>query len=74
MKCPECVKENTTSYVYPGMTSRTWPYYDEEGKMHNHDYNHSCTYYSCSNKHEWRQTYYCSCWCGWTNEPEKDNK
>lgn len=30
------------------------PFYDEEGRFHNHDPNSATAYYSCTNGHCWR--------------------
>jgi len=57
MKCPECVRENKKSKVYPGMMTRTAiyypPYYDEYGKIHDPDRNITTVSYSCSRGHKW---------------------
>ncbi len=57
MKCPKCLEENTTSRIYMEMggtvTCMGWmPYYDEEGRHHNHDPNSSTTGGTCSNGHQ----------------------
>jgi len=44
------------------------PFYDEEGKYHDHDPNSSSTSYSCSNGHTWAESSRSSCWCGWPND------
>ncbi len=55
MKCPQCIKEGTTSklyYEYGTSTSMIGnAYYDEEGKYHNHDPNEQSDVYHCSNGH-----------------------
>lgn len=69
MKCPVCVKEGRTSEVYPkgGFTTAMYcqPFYDEEGKYHNHDANITTHGLSCSNNHSWTERTSGSCWCGW---------
>lgn len=59
MRCPECEREGKKSKVYVGMSTRTlmgWqPYYDEDGKFHNDDPNHTTTEYDCSNGHKWKE-------------------
>lgn len=73
MICPECLKENKESRVYPGVSYSTcmyyFPYYDEKGNFHNHDSNITTTDYSCSNDHKFQTKRSGSCWCGW----RKDN-
>lgn len=72
MKCPECVKENKKSEVYPSVGSTTsiycQPFYDEEGNYHDHDSNIITTEYRCSNDHTWQEKTTGSCWCGWPGE------
>ena len=57
MKCPVCIEKGLKSSVYPGFGSCTAmycaPYYDEDGKYHNHDMNTSTYSYSCSQGHKW---------------------
>lgn len=69
MKCPQCKKEGKKSKVYPGVGYTTCmycpPFYDEEGKYHNHDGNVTTQEYSCSNGHKWTERTTGSCWCGW---------
>lgn len=59
MKCPVCIEKGLKSNVYPGCSFSTamWcaPYYDEDGKYHNHDMNTHSTSYSCSQGHRWTQ-------------------
>lgn len=66
MKCRECEKENKTSRLtVSGPASATLlyfePYYDEEGKYHNHDSNIITTGFSCSNGHEYTVKYLMPC-------------
>jgi len=70
MICPECRTEGKRSKVYPGASRRTQlfcpPFYDEDGKYHNHDRNTTRTQYSCSEGHHWEETERGECWCGWS--------
>lgn len=71
--CSECQKQGLTSYVYPGISTSTlmWcqPFYDKDGKYHDHDMNSSSTDYSCSNGHKWSSSSGPrECWCGWPNK------
>jgi hypothetical protein len=67
MKCPECVKLGKSSTFHTnGGTFRTaaasgTPYWDEEGKMHTHDYNVSTSFYSCSEGHNLVRKYIQKC-------------
>ena len=78
MKCPQCTKEGKKSQVYPGMCTTTLlfcpPYYDEDGKYHNHDSNTTTTQYKCSNGHEWVENTRGSCWCGWGKTASKEEE
>ena len=73
--CQECEKAGKASRVYPGVSMTTdmyfRPYYDEDGRLHDHDGNTSTTSYSCSNGHEWSKSRTGRCWCGW---PENKGK
>ena len=55
MICPVCQEQNLKSRVTggPGMTTLMgyFPYYDEDGKYHDHDPNTTTTHYNCSNGH-----------------------
>jgi hypothetical protein len=57
MKCPGCVKEGRVSKVFVNGLTRTllsWmPYYDEDGKYHDHNPNRETRFFRCSNDHEW---------------------
>jgi hypothetical protein len=72
MICPQCKAEGKKSHVYPGHSTSTLmycpPFYDEEGRYHNHDMNTHTTYYRCSNGHEWAENSSPVCWCGWPNK------
>ena len=65
----QCHEEGKKSWVHPGVSSTTLmyfqPYYDEEGKYHNHDGNTTITNYSCSNGRSWIESSTGACWCGW---------
>ena len=73
MKCPECVAEGKRSKVYVGGHSSTLmgylAYYDEDGKLHDHDPNVYSTNYRCSNGHKWTESKKNKCWC----EVEKED-
>lgn len=70
MKCPVCEKEGVTSLVYPGACSTTLmycqPYYDEDGKYHDHDFNTRTISYNCFRGHRWSEKSWGNCWCGWS--------
>jgi hypothetical protein len=55
MVCPVCKEQNIKSTVNCGQSMSTLmgylPYYDENGKYHDHDPNTITTYYSCSQGH-----------------------
>lgn len=69
MICPTCKEAGEKSTVYPGMSTSTClfcqPFYDEDGKYHDHDRNIVSTSYSCSNGHNWGVSTPRTCWCGW---------
>lgn len=71
MICPECKKQGLKSKVYIGGSTSTLmycqPFYDKEGKYHDHDYNSHTTTYSCSNGHHWTESPPNTCWCGWSS-------
>lgn len=73
MICPECKKEDKKSIVqeHGGISTLMYyqPFYDEDGKRHNHDGNRFTMSYSCSNGHKWLDTLKKTCSnCEWTNE------
>ncbi len=72
MICKQCKEQGLKSIVYVGISSRALLYcpifYDEEGRLHNHDSNTTTTGYHCSNGHSWTEKEYSHCWC------EKDNE
>lgn len=57
MICRKCQEEGKTSQVQSLGGSTTlmgWkPYYDEQGKFHNHNPNTERMVYRCSNGHTW---------------------
>lgn len=70
MKCPECVRLGLTSNVYFAGYARTTlmginRFYDEEGKLHEHNGNKRRQDYTCSNHHKFEAETSKSCWCGW---------
>ena len=71
VKCPVCFKEDKKSQVFPGSISRTamycQPFYDEDGRFHQHDSNLTTSEMSCSNGHKWTDKTNSSCWCGGGN-------
>lgn len=75
MICRTCKSEGRTSRAYEGVTASTAmdcrPYYDEQGKRHDHDSNRVTTSMTCSNGHHWDEPKYCTCWCGWSNRPKE---
>ena len=70
--CPACQKEGKKSTVTPGVCMKTAmycpPFWDEDGKLHNHDCNTTTTQMRCSNGHHWEVKSKGSCWCGWPNK------
>lgn len=77
MICPECEKQGLRSRINIGSGSTTamWcpPFYDEDGRFHNHDSNTTTTNYWCSRGHHWVGKGKGSCWCGWPeNEKPKE--
>jgi len=56
MICPKCKELNQKSTITGGSgysTAMGWqPYYDEEGRHHNHDPNGRTSHYSCSQGHD----------------------
>lgn len=78
MKCEICVAHGLKSIVNVGISTSTamWcpPFYDEEGRFHDHDMNTTTTQYSCSNGHEWAEASKPTCWCGWPEDPDGSYK
>ncbi len=76
MVCDECKKAGQKSFVYPGASSGSLlyckPFYDQDGKLHDHDSNTSSTSYSCSNGHHWTvASGPRKCWCGWPEQADR---
>ena len=75
MICSQCKKEGKKSKVYPGVGMVTAmycpPFYDEDGRFHNHDGNITTQEYACSNGHKWAAEVSSSCWCGWGTVDKK---
>ncbi len=71
MKCPQCVKDDLRSKMFPGrlnysvMGGTVQQYYDEDGEWHSHDVNAYDSYCHCSQGHKWINTIYNECSCGW---------
>ncbi len=69
MICKECQKDGQKSTVTGGFGTTTllasYPFWDEDGRYHLHDYNTSRRRYTCSRGHEWTEVERGSCWCGW---------
>lgn len=60
LTCPKCVEEKLTSKVYYDGTSGTGiapprPYWDEEGRYHEHNPNVYKHAFRCSRQHFWMQ-------------------
>jgi hypothetical protein len=76
MICPICEQEGKKSKVYGGHGMRTLmycqPWYDEEGKYHDHDSNVSTTEWRCSNNHQWTERISGECWCGWGKDRKRN--
>lgn len=72
MICSECLKLGLKSRVYVGRGTTTLiysaPFYDEDGKYHNHNPNINTTEYSCSNGHKWVEHSKSHCWCEVQND------
>lgn len=65
MICPTCASENRKSVVHAGPSYSTAmyaaPYYDEDGRYHDHDPNTTYTQYVCSNGHSWQEWSHAPC-------------
>ena len=59
MKCSACVIQGKRSKVFVHGSSTTllnwFPYYDEDGNLHDNNPNKVTTSYSCSNGHMWEE-------------------
>jgi len=75
MICPICKEKGLKSQVMIGGIMSTLmgytSYYDEDGKLHNHDDNSRTTVGTCSNGHKFSYRYKNSCWCGWVGKTEE---
>lgn len=60
IRCKKCAEEGEKSSVYPGLATSTLlfsaPYYDEDGRLHDHDYNTHTRSFSCSRGHSWEES------------------
>jgi len=69
MICKQCQTDGEKSTIQVGVGTTTLlycaPYFDEDGKYHNHDSNISTSNYTCSNGHKFSKSTSGSCWCGW---------
>jgi hypothetical protein len=67
MKCPECLKKGLNSKVYDrggwATCVHTPKFYDEQGRMHDHDNNIYTHEYECSNGHKFEINETHKCWC-----------
>jgi hypothetical protein len=78
MKCPKCVELGMKSCVYGGDVGESTlmycaPYYDEDGKYHNHDMNSTTYRLHCSNGHRWVETVRGQCpSCDWGHDREPE--
>jgi hypothetical protein len=75
MICPECRAAGMMSTVTVGPTSQTAvyypPFFDEQGRYHNHDANRTSGMAHCSRGHSWPfEIPLTSCWCGWPVTPD----
>ena len=68
MICNACRTDNQRSKVYIteifyDLQQAQDRFFDEDGKWHCHDINPTTTKYQCSNRHEWTEVKYATCWC-----------
>lgn len=67
MKCKQCEAAGIESTVSVGVSTRTAMagrrFYDEKGRLHDHDNNTTTTPYSCSQGHQWKERKKNRCWC-----------
>ena len=74
MLCPECQKLGLKSKACPGPGTTTLmycpPFYDEEGRLHDHDSNVMRQGFTCSRGHSWNKEWMDGCWCGWPDKGE----
>jgi hypothetical protein len=75
MKCPKCEQEGRRSEVVGCGATQTMmyyqPFYDEDGRRHDHDANVVEEHFRCSNEHFIKRTTRGRCWCGWTGGEEE---
>jgi len=73
--CPTCYRSSVPSCVYVGARTSTLlsyvPFYDEDGKYHDHDPNMHNISFRCSRGHVWEEKIKYRCWCGWPEKVEK---
>ena len=66
--CSMCGSSNIHKYSY-GTNVGSSQFFDDEGKVHNHDNNHNGGSSQCLKcSHQWEN--YCTpntCWCGWAS-------
>lgn len=73
--CQECYNQGLMPErinLVEGMVTAAYvsPFYDGEGKLHNHDTNRHTEELKCSNGHEFTRVIPHKCWCGWKQENE----
>jgi hypothetical protein len=75
MICAKCKEMGLKSQVNSGSTLTTlmgtFPFYDEDGVYHDHDFNTISTDYRCTNNHNFTKSYRKSCPspdCEWNND------
>lgn len=76
--CSKCKDQGLKSTIIITSCTSTCvayiPFYDEGGKIHHHDSNATNNKLKCSNGHEWVDTYYSTCWCGWTSNSDSNSE
>ncbi len=75
IKCPTCVnKLDRPSKAYVLESSKSpvvyLPFFDEEGRRHDHDITVTIHQLQCSEHHRWIIEERQNCWCGWQPGPE----
>ena len=74
--CPECRKLDIPGTVYRISSTATLiesaQFYDEQDRQHVHNPSIEKVTYQCSYGHTWIAECRSSCWCGWTNIPDKE--
>lgn len=65
--CPECQAAGKKSIItcHGGSATAMYapPFYDKEGRYHQHDPNTYTQNYTCSEGHEWAESSRPKCWC-----------